>query len=305
MPVREGNVLALSRDRHNVGDQAQLDKGLAKDVRHQTFSRCDMCHRPPGRLAGGAREHRGRLPPGGRDGGRHGRARRPPDGRRRARGPPRRPPGRRPGGRRDASRRAAGRTCPTSTPRSTPARAWRSTSRSRTTRTSRASSPTDALADDVAAALAARGDTDRVVVISSLRTAPASTAAGGRVAADRHRLAGDGPAAGRRRGRRGRRPRRRCTRGGRRVDQALVERRHAAGIAVNIWTCDDPERWRELIGWGVDGICTNVPDVAIARAAAERAAGARQADRRSSRSGSSRSITSGRCWKRSRRVSPR
>ncbi len=39
---------------------------------------------------------------------------------------------------------------------------------------------------------------------------------------------------------------------------------HGAGIAVNTWTCDDPLRMDELIEWGIDGICTNVPDVAIA-----------------------------------------
>jgi glycerophosphoryl diester phosphodiesterase len=38
---------------------------------------------------------------------------------------------------------------------------------------------------------------------------------------------------------------------------------HAAGLAVNAWTCDDPARIAELIEWGVDGICTNVPDVAL------------------------------------------
>ncbi len=38
---------------------------------------------------------------------------------------------------------------------------------------------------------------------------------------------------------------------------------HRAGLAVNTWTCDDPDRIRELIAWGVDGICTNVPDVAL------------------------------------------
>jgi glycerophosphoryl diester phosphodiesterase len=43
----------------------------------------------------------------------------------------------------------------------------------------------------------------------------------------------------------------------------VVERCHAAGIAVNTWTCDDPERMAELVGWGIDGICTNVPDVAL------------------------------------------
>ena len=39
---------------------------------------------------------------------------------------------------------------------------------------------------------------------------------------------------------------------------------HAAGIEVNTWTCDDPARMAELIDWGIDGICTNVPDVALA-----------------------------------------
>lgn len=37
---------------------------------------------------------------------------------------------------------------------------------------------------------------------------------------------------------------------------------HAAGVQVNTWTCDDPARMAELAEWGIDGICTNVPDVA-------------------------------------------
>jgi glycerophosphoryl diester phosphodiesterase len=48
------------------------------------------------------------------------------------------------------------------------------------------------------------------------------------------------------------------------LDERSVHAAHAAGLAVNTWTCDDPGRIRELIGWGVDGICTNVPDVALA-----------------------------------------
>ncbi len=47
---------------------------------------------------------------------------------------------------------------------------------------------------------------------------------------------------------------------------------HAAGVQVNTWTCDDPARMAELIEWGIDGICTNMPDVALA---AVRAAPAR------------------------------
>lgn len=47
------------------------------------------------------------------------------------------------------------------------------------------------------------------------------------------------------------------------LDRATVDGCHDAGIVVNTWTCDDPERMRELIEWGIDGICTNVPDVAL------------------------------------------
>lgn len=43
-----------------------------------------------------------------------------------------------------------------------------------------------------------------------------------------------------------------------------VDAAHRAGVRVNVWTCDDPMRMSELIAWGVDGICTNVPDVGIA-----------------------------------------
>jgi len=46
------------------------------------------------------------------------------------------------------------------------------------------------------------------------------------------------------------------------VDVALVDRCHEHGIAVNVWTVDDPARMRELLAQGVDGICTNVPHVA-------------------------------------------
>lgn len=48
------------------------------------------------------------------------------------------------------------------------------------------------------------------------------------------------------------------------VDAALVERCHAVGLTVNTWTCNDPERIAELDGLGVDGVCTDVPDVALA-----------------------------------------
>ena len=50
-----------------------------------------------------------------------------------------------------------------------------------------------------------------------------------------------------------------------------VDACHGAGLIVNTWTCDDPRRMAELIEWGIDGICTNVPDVALAVIAASSA----------------------------------
>ena len=43
----------------------------------------------------------------------------------------------------------------------------------------------------------------------------------------------------------------------------VIDTCHAAGVQVNTWTCDDPARMAELLEWGIDGICTNVPDVAL------------------------------------------
>ena len=47
------------------------------------------------------------------------------------------------------------------------------------------------------------------------------------------------------------------------VDRAFIEECHGLGVSVNVWTCDDPEIMRRLASWGVDGIITNVPDVAV------------------------------------------
>ena len=43
-----------------------------------------------------------------------------------------------------------------------------------------------------------------------------------------------------------------------------VDACHGAGLQVNTWTCNDPERLVELNAMGVDGVCTDVPDVARA-----------------------------------------
>jgi len=47
------------------------------------------------------------------------------------------------------------------------------------------------------------------------------------------------------------------------VTPRWVDDAHAAGLAVNVWTVDDPKRMKELQKLGVDGIITNVPDVAV------------------------------------------
>ncbi|HEY0517865.1 MAG TPA: glycerophosphodiester phosphodiesterase [Ilumatobacteraceae bacterium] len=47
------------------------------------------------------------------------------------------------------------------------------------------------------------------------------------------------------------------------LNRSHIDLCHGAGIEVNTWTCDDPDRMAELIEWGIDGICTNVPDVAL------------------------------------------
>jgi glycerophosphoryl diester phosphodiesterase len=45
------------------------------------------------------------------------------------------------------------------------------------------------------------------------------------------------------------------------VDRALVELLHGAGMTILVWTVDDPADMRRLLELGVDGICTNLPDV--------------------------------------------
>jgi len=43
----------------------------------------------------------------------------------------------------------------------------------------------------------------------------------------------------------------------------VVERAHAAGLAVNVWTANEPSDLAGLASRGVDGACTDVPDVAL------------------------------------------
>lgn len=48
------------------------------------------------------------------------------------------------------------------------------------------------------------------------------------------------------------------------VDEALVAAAHAVGLAVNVWTVDDPARIRHLASLGADAVITNHPAGALA-----------------------------------------
>ena len=47
------------------------------------------------------------------------------------------------------------------------------------------------------------------------------------------------------------------------VTQEMLDEFHQQGLDVNCWTCDNEGDMERLIAWGIDGICTNVPDVAL------------------------------------------
>ena len=43
----------------------------------------------------------------------------------------------------------------------------------------------------------------------------------------------------------------------------MIDRLHAAGVEVHIWTINDPIRMRELLDLGVDGLVTDRADLAL------------------------------------------
>jgi len=47
------------------------------------------------------------------------------------------------------------------------------------------------------------------------------------------------------------------------VDERFVEVAHSSGLAVHVWTIDDPEEMETLTGLGVDGIMTDKPTLLI------------------------------------------
>ena len=45
------------------------------------------------------------------------------------------------------------------------------------------------------------------------------------------------------------------------LDEIQVRQCHAEGVRVIPWTVNDPEDWRRLLDWEVDGITTDFPDL--------------------------------------------
>jgi glycerophosphoryl diester phosphodiesterase len=47
------------------------------------------------------------------------------------------------------------------------------------------------------------------------------------------------------------------------VSERFVSDAHRAGLSVQVWTVDRPDDARRLLGWNVDALITDRPDVIV------------------------------------------
>jgi glycerophosphoryl diester phosphodiesterase len=47
------------------------------------------------------------------------------------------------------------------------------------------------------------------------------------------------------------------------ISRRFVDDAHEAGLGVQVWTVDTVEDAQRLIGWGVDGLITDRPDLLV------------------------------------------
>jgi glycerophosphoryl diester phosphodiesterase len=47
------------------------------------------------------------------------------------------------------------------------------------------------------------------------------------------------------------------------ASRRFLQHAHDAGLGVQIWTVDEPDDMARLFRWGVDGVISNRPDVAV------------------------------------------
>ncbi len=126
--------------------------------------------------------------------------------------------------------------------------------------------PDDEVAAEVVALLASRGDADAMLIssfrratIDAIRAANAELRTGFlftmpplsplRLKAMIHRTAAAGHTA--------------IHPYHRGVTRRMIDQAHEVGLAVNVWTVDDPNRMRSLARMGVDALITNVPAVGV------------------------------------------
>ena len=54
-----------------------------------------------------------------------------------------------------------------------------------------------------------------------------------------------------------------CAEGTRIVSPRFIRHAHSAGLKVQVWTVDEEADMRRLLSWGVDGLISNRPDLAV------------------------------------------